>query len=218
MNGTKLPIVCPACGARGTVDAAHAGREVRCRHCKHSFNIPRPGEVEPQEYALADPIVGPSPSDATEDGSAYVPAGGREQDDAPSFDKPRRSATRSKARSRRRREEDSDRARTWLIRLGIVAALGLVAIALLIPNGTMIAGGAMASLGGLMVLAGFSVGAYAAFREDSLYGLLYLLFPLYTAYYLVTRWDDLWPWFACSTAGAALVTLGSWLALGQAAP
>ena len=25
----------------------------------------------------------------------------------------------------------------------------------------------------------------------------------------VTRWDDLWPWFACSTAGVALISLGT---------
>ena len=52
-------------------------------------------------------------------------------------------------------------------------------------------------------------GAYGAFREDFLYGVLYLAIPLYTAYYLVTRWDDLRVWFACSTAGVALVLLGT---------
>ena len=35
------------------------------------------------------------------------------------------------------------------------------------------------------------------------------MIPLYTAYYMVTRWDDLWVWFACSTAGVALVLLGT---------
>jgi hypothetical protein len=28
-------------------------------------------------------------------------------------------------------------------------------------------------------------------------------------YYLVTRWDDLWRWFACSTAGVGLVLVGT---------
>ncbi len=60
-----------------------------------------------------------------------------------------------------------------------------------------------------MVLVGFGAGAYGAFSEDFLYGVLYLVIPLYTAYYLVTRWDDLWVWFACSTAGVALVLLGT---------
>ena len=60
-----------------------------------------------------------------------------------------------------------------------------------------------------MVWAGFSVGAYAAFQEDSLYGCLYLIIPLYTAYYIVTRWDELWICFACSTVGFAMVLLGT---------
>ena len=60
-----------------------------------------------------------------------------------------------------------------------------------------------------MVLVGFGAGAYGAFREDVLYGFLYLAIPLYTAYYIVTRWDDLWTWFACSTLGVGLVLLTS---------
>jgi len=39
------------------------------------------------------------------------------------------------------------------------------------------------AVGSLMVLAGYGVGAYGAFREDFLYGMLYLLVPLYAAYY-----------------------------------
>ena len=35
---------------------------------------------------------------------------------------------------------------------------------------------------------------YGAFSEDVLDGLLYITIPLYTAYYLVTRWEDLWIW------------------------
>src|SRR4051812_49600395 len=46
------------------------------------------------------------------------------------------------------------------------------------------------SSGSLMMLGGYCVGLYAAFQEDSLYGCLYLIIPLYTAYYIITRWDD----------------------------
>jgi hypothetical protein len=90
--------------------------------------------------------------------------------------------------------------------------VALAAILIFVPNGSLIAGCALMAVGSAMVLAGFAVGAYAAFCEDFLYGFLYLLIPLYTAYYMITRWDDLWFWFACSTAGVALVWLGTELA------
>ena len=60
---------------------------------------------------------------------------------------------------------------------------------------------------------GYAAGAYGAFCEDFLYGFLYLVIPLYTAYYLVTRWEDLWRWFACSTTGVGLVLFGTQLLL-----
>ena len=53
------------------------------------------------------------------------------------------------------------------------------------------------------------MGLYAAFQEDSLYGCLYMIIPLYTAYYIVTRWDELWICFACSTVGFGIVLLGT---------
>jgi hypothetical protein len=99
--------------------------------------------------------------------------------------------------------------RAWLIRGVIVAALASVAIALFAPHGSLIVGCLLLTVGTVMVLVGYAVGAYGAFREDFLYGFLYVLVPLYTVYYLVTRWDDLWVWFACSTAGVALVMLGT---------
>ena len=92
----------------------------------------------------------------------------------------------------------------------LLAALGLAAA--LVPNGTLIAACVLAGLGGLLVLVGYTVGAWAAFREDSLYGFFYLVFPLYTAYYLLTRFEDLWPWFLAMTVGAGLVTVGGTIA------
>ena len=60
-----------------------------------------------------------------------------------------------------------------------------------------------------MILVGYGAGAYGAFSEDFLYGVLYLVLPLYNAYYLVTRWDDLWKWFLCSTVGVGFVAVGT---------
>ena len=87
--------------------------------------------------------------------------------------------------------------------------MALLATALFVPRGVAIAGSAMVLLGMAMVLVGYAAGAYGAFSEDFLYGFFYLVIPLYTAYYLVTRWDDLRGWFALSTAGVGLVLLGT---------
>ena len=53
----------------------------------------------------------------------------------------------------------------------------------------------------------YFAGAYGAFSEDILYGLLDITIPLYTAYYLVTPWEDLWIWITCSTAGVGLALI-----------
>ena len=95
----------------------------------------------------------------------------------------------------------------------------LAAIALFVPRGTLIVACVLMVVGSTMVLVGYFAGAYGAFSEDFLYGFLYLVIPLYTAYYLVTRWEDLWVWFTCSTAGVAFVLLGArmarWSGLGS---
>ncbi len=87
----------------------------------------------------------------------------------------------------------------------------LCAIALLVPGWRTIAGLFLLSTGTLMILGGYCVGAYSAFREDAIYGILYLTIPLYTAYYLVTRWEDLWPFVTVMTAGAAIASLALWI-------
>ena len=85
----------------------------------------------------------------------------------------------------------------------------LALIAMFAPQGLLIVGATLLIVGSLMVLAGFFAGAYGAFSEDSLYGFLYLAIPFYAGYYMVTRWDDLWRWFACATAGIVLISAGS---------
>jgi hypothetical protein len=91
----------------------------------------------------------------------------------------------------------------------VFAALALLATALIAPGGLMLSGSIVLLLGTVLVIVGYLAGAYGAFSEDFLYGFLYLVIPLYTAYYLLTRWDDLWRWFVCSTAGVGLVLLGT---------
>jgi len=207
----KIPFACPSCAAVGCVDASAVGKLARCKHCGHRFTISSPdaAEHEPEVYSLEEPAEGTagvgdvarSPAPV----SAFVPARG----DEPATTLPRkskRSASRVTARTARNREPRSAWL-TWLTWVGS-AAIAIAAIALLAPSGVLIAACTVMALGGVMILVGYGVGAYGAFREDFLYGFLYLLIPLYTAYYMVTRWDDLWIWFACMTMGVGLILLG----------
>ena len=83
----------------------------------------------------------------------------------------------------------------------------LIAIALLAPHGTWLAGCILMTTGGVLILVGSRRGLRGIQRGFSL-GFFYLLIPLYTAYYIVTRWDDMWVWFACSTVGVGLSLAG----------
>ena len=207
----KIPFACPSCAAAGSVDAAAAGRSARCKHCGHRFTIPDPGSAaEPEVFALEErpeetggagyAVMSPVPV------SAFVPTRGDEPTDAAPR-KPKRSAPQSAKRGAGRRASRT----AWRKRLawaGGTAAIALVAIALLAPNGVLIAACALMALGCVLILVGYAVGAYGAFSEDFLYGFLYLVIPLYTAYYMVTRFDDLWVWLACMTLGVGLVLFG----------
>lgn len=207
----KITFACPSCGAAGSLDSAFIGKQVRCRPCGHRFPIPIPGAVgpEPEIYAMEEPAretpivvaLGPPPE------SVYVSSPGAEPISGAKPRGPKRATPGSTSRSPRKRTSGFA-PRAWMVRRGAVAVFLLTAIALLAPRGTLIAGLTLVVLGSILVLVGYAAGAYGAFSEDFIYGVLYLVVPLYTAYYLITRWDDLRAWFACSTAGVVLVLLG----------
>lgn len=207
----KLPFACPACGAAGSVDEAFVGRVLRCKPCQHRFAIPARVETTVSESYLLDNLV-PSPGRAgplDEDrGSSFVAARGEETSKfAPAG---RKIGDRPRSTARRSRPEASEIPwGRWLIGVGAVVATVLVGIALFAPSGTIIVGSTLLFAGMAMVLVGFAAGAYGAFSEDFLYGFFYLIIPLYTAYYLVTRWEDLWRWCVCSTAGVGCVIAGT---------
>jgi hypothetical protein len=210
LAGMKIQFTCPSCGAAGSLDSSFAGRPARCKQCRYRFSIPGPGETTTEVYSLEEPTKeGASEFAMSPDaGSTFVPRRGDEPSAVGSFRRPKPATTRSTTRSVRRHTTEIAW-RAWLIRGMIAVALVSTAVALFAPRGTMIVGCLLMGLGSVLVLLGYGVGAYGAFREEVLYGMLYLLIPLYTAYYLATRWEDLWVWFACSTVGAALVVVGS---------
>jgi hypothetical protein len=206
----KIPFACPVCGLVGSLDAAHAGKSIRCKQCGSRSRVPEIGEPEAETYALDEPTAGPAREVAAAPvhGSTFVVAPRNEPMRPP---RPRRATGKASPARARKRKVDFAWLK-WLIGFAAAAVLALVAISLFVPRGTLIAGCIVLVIGSGMLLMGYLVGAYAAFCEDFLYGFLYLVIPLYTAYYLITRWDDLWVWCACSTAGVGLIVLGTEIA------
>jgi hypothetical protein len=203
----KIPFACPSCGQSGTVEEALVGRQVRCKPCQHRFVVPGPTEAEGSGgYLLDQPErVGTT---GQQGNAVFVSSRG----DEPSvFTSPRKlRATRPSSGKRKSRNEGPEFAwGTWLIRVGAVAVIVIAAIAFFAPRGQEIAGSTLVFLGTAMFLLGFAVGAYGAFSEDFIYGIPYLFFPIYTAYYHVTRWEDLWKWSVCSVVGVGLVSFGT---------
>ena len=223
-----IDFACESCGVRGRVAESMVGRRVRCNQCKHVFVVPRPGESFPDAYEMTDPAVGspatPAPSPVV-GASTFAPTY-RDTSGAPG----RRLPLASKRRKRKgkgrasadrswppgwmvRRFSTSEgayspvRALPWVAGAGLVGGL-IAAVTFAVPSLAGVGGSLLALIGFVLVGVGYGVGAVAAFSEDSLYGYLYLGLPIYTGYYLITRLDDLWPWFLCSTIGFALFLAG----------
>jgi hypothetical protein len=212
----RVSFACPSCDAKGSADSVHVGKPVRCKRCGADFTIPRPDAEDDDVYALEEPAEPPArwvPASSSNQEAVFVPARG----DAGLRDRPGRARTEP-APTPRRKEEPGFPWQRWLLWGGIGLVVVLVLIMLLAPNGTTIAGGILLVLGSVMILMGYGAGAYGAFHEDLLYGLLYVTIPLYTAYYLVTRWEDLWVWLTCSTVGVGLILLGTELIRWAGAP
>jgi hypothetical protein len=164
-------------------------------------------EAESPDGYLLDQPDRADPADVRGD-AVFVSSRG----DEPSvFTSPRKpKALRSGSGKRKSREDGPEIAwGTWLIRAGVVAVIVIGAITCFAPRGQEIAGSTLVFLGTAMFLIGFAAGAYGAFSEDFIYGVPYLFFPIYTAYYHVTRWEDLWKWSVCSVAGVGLVSSGT---------
>jgi hypothetical protein len=192
------------------VDAVHIGKQVRCKHCGAHFAIPDPEGSQPDVYALEESsLQAPRarPKRPAED-AVFVPA---RTDSRSEIDKPRRrerSVSGPTARNRRAGTSDSPW-QTWLTWGCVALVLILTAVALLAPHGIWLVGCVLMAIGSVLVPVAYLAGAYGAFTEDSLYGLLYLMVPLYAGYYLITRWEDLWGWVLCASVGVGLVLLGT---------
>ena len=205
----KIPFACPSCNATGSADAAFIGRQVRCKHCGERFAIRDPDDPNADVYALEGAAEEPAQDDAMglDQSTFFTPSRSDGKSGGDKAARKKRSST-GLTPTRARKEKPAFPWLTLLAWSAIVLVVVLALIALLLPQGTLIAGCVLMGIGSVLILVGFSAGAYGAFCEDFLYGFLYLVIPFYTAYYMATRWEDLWVWLVCSTAGVGLILIG----------
>lgn len=200
---------CPGCGKRYEVDASRAGRSGRCKACGEMMTVPAAEEeVEGDEagmYAMEDP-----PSDGPEPVPTAFVRSKNESADRPEKRRKKRSSDLLEQVAGEAEEvlaRNRGLVKKSLITLAILAILlGIVAAAL--PNGTFIAGAAMTGLGLSLILAGYALGTYIAYTEDMLHAALFLTIPLYTGYYIVMNWDEMWRPFALMFVGGLAMTVG----------
>ncbi len=206
-----IVFACESCGQPGKADRSHIGRRVRCKGCGHVFTIHDPDGPPPADVYRLDAMEDQSASDSTgEPVSTFAPA----PVEKTVLTKPKRRKTVSTSAPRRQdreREESPGSVKIW-IGVAIVGVAVLAGVATLVPGGTLIVAGFLSVIGSILVLYGYATGAYIAFTEDSLHGLLYLLIPFYTGYYIMSRWDDMASRFAYMTAGGLLVIVAGWIA------
>jgi hypothetical protein len=207
---------CPGCGKSYHADASRAGRRGRCKACGEMMTVPNTtAEIgqdseEVDSYALEDP---PPVESIAPEPSSFVRS---------SSDGDGRTSRKKKRGKNRNAEligqvkgeaEEVIKSHAGLIRNGLIAAvllaiaLGIVAAA--VPNGTFIAGATLLGLGLLVIASGYALGVYIAYTEDLLHAALFLTFPIYTGYYIVTNWDVMWRPFALMLVGGVLLSVGA---------
>jgi hypothetical protein len=206
----KIPVTCAGCGKNYEVDGAFVGKTGKCASCGELITIPgaEPAgaapDTDPGVYPLGDPYEF---AQSTFSASPATASSSRERGRDPGGIR-KRVPKRSKTGGGRPAGSDQPASRrVILISLaGIIVVLALSAV--FIPGARMVIGLVLASSGLLLCLYGYASGAYIAFTEDDLYGWLYLLFPFYTAYYFISRWDEMRSRLVMVVAGLALLVAG----------
>lgn len=209
---TTIAFACNSCGKQYEVDSSRAGKRGRCKGCGQMMTVPAPQpdpfdtDEGPTEYSLEDL----PPEEAPPEPSSFV----RTSDDTDGrTPRPKRKATKNEVLDKVKEEVDeviaSNAGLIWKV-LATYAAIAVVAgiVAAAVPNGTFLAGAGLLVLGLIVIAAGYAVGVYIAYTEDLLHAALFLTIPLYTAYYIVTNWDEMWRSFALMVAGAVLLSAG----------
>jgi DNA-directed RNA polymerase subunit RPC12/RpoP len=200
-------VACAGCHRRYEVDDRFIGKTIKCAYCGRPIliSVAEPGGVAPNsgfdEYQLGNPVeTGPSAFQA----SPKRHNGQRTERRRVS------KGTRKRSRSRKiERRDAGEQLPLPVILIGLTAiGVVLVLLTVFVPGARKPVGVAFALPGLLLFCYGYASGVYIAFTEDDLYGWLFLIFPPYAAYYVVSRWDDMRSRLIMVVAGLGLLTIG----------
>jgi hypothetical protein len=204
----KIPVACEMCQREYEVDDRYAGKTIKCTYCQQPMTIPA---APPAATPLL--VVGEYALDETHDSTPPIyrtAPDRREQDEVSGRDRvQKKKVKRSSGKGKDKRGRSENGGSPWgvLMSLAVIAVLLAIA-AVFVPAVRTPVGVALALPGLLLCLYGYATGVYIAFTEDDLYGWLFLLIPCYAAYYIVTRWDDMYTRVIIVVAGLTLLAIG----------
>ena len=206
----KTPVTCPGCQRHYEVDDRFAGKTVKCAYCEKGMFIPA---AEP-DAAVAEPAFGEYELSESHQSAPSTFRAARARSDEDRANGQRRGRVKKKTGRRpARRDSGRETAESAVSLTSILVGLAAIAVVValvgyIVPGARKSAGVTLALPGLVLCLYGYASGAYIAFTEDDLYGWLYLLFPFYAAYYIVSRWDEMRSRLIMVGVGLALLTIG----------
>lgn len=217
----KIAFTCSGCGKGYEVDASRAGRKGRCKSCGVMMVVPAMSTKVAQdshatdEYAMEDTPSGELKTEPT--------SFARTSNDPDGRTRRERKESASKLLEQVKGEaEEVITSYAGLIRrvlVGIaISGVVLGIIAATVNHGTFYVGASLVGLGLLIIFAGYALGVYIAYTEDLLHAALFLTIPIYTGYYIVTNWDEMWRSFALMVVGGILLSIGATILESQAEP
>ena len=208
----KIPVACPGCHRHYEVDDRFAGKSLKCAHCEKSMLIPAANP--PAQAAPSPPLSEYELGDAHQTApSTFRRAPARNEDDQTQSReraRPGKKTRKTANRKKRGREPavNTDTLSTILIGLAAIAVV-LALLGYFVPSVRKWAGVSLALPGLLLCLYGYATAVYIAFTEDDFYGWLFLIFPFYAAYYVVSRWDEMRSRLIMVGIGLVLLTVGA---------
>ncbi len=197
---------CSSCGAEYRLADEAVGRKARCKGCGEVFRVQPLAVVAARTES--DPLAGLASMEQAAE-AVHEP---REPVVTSAVAAPAAPAVAvAYARPQRKRSASKDvlgfEITTGRLMLGLTMALGLtLGLSLIRPGLAPMVG---AVIGLILSMVGGIWSLLVAFRESVTCGLLYLLLPFYSIYYLFTRWEEMHRPFLVGLAGTAFVHISA---------
>jgi hypothetical protein len=222
-----IHLQCPHCHSKLAVKEAMAGRLGACPKCKNKIRIPQLETITPDD--LPEERISAAPKRESAAQTTRPPRRFEEDDDAdePLAPPKRRrfedvddraddaepAPRRRKKRRKKRRRESSSSVPSFLSDNPVLFALAGVAGILLITCGLALLFPPVAllpiGLGWLLLMVSNIWFLVCAFQDDVMSGVLCLLIPFYSLYYLITHFDEVRMPIFTGLLGFVLVMGGS---------